>query len=695
MFPIELNGETHGVIIETETEWPYFQWKDSFKRCNELGMTMPIPTNDADNTALMNFVINRPVDDADGHIFFIGVYNGVHNNNERKWASLYTNKEITYSKWSDDPEWSEHIWSGEPEPIFDFPSQLKVAYMWQYYDKGDWFDHNLNPNPYGNEHLVCVTVDYEDWEPADMNFGEVLCETGLNECHISSTCIDYTGTTEGIDYQCECSNVTVDGIELKTVHSIVDIKTECRYTHPDLGPDDEVSVLSFDGKPTIYHSTSGLNFLDSVKYCAALGMHLPVPNTEQQFQDLRVIPKNSERAEFWIGFTDSITEKTWLNIYNDEELVMNKWWYKQQKIHSKDHAAMRMSGWDPGFVSVDGSVTKSYLATICMKSDLKITPDFCGMNFHDCSEEAICSNEGHSYSCTCPTIEFNDWVLEPASTSTGKGNDPCHYFHPNNNETRLMKINYGGRETFISLTFIVHPTLYDHAAACQSLGMSMLTPKNEQETNFFDQLRGKAGIKDTPNYKFALGVTRRTDGQWRNIYTNEKLDWNNFHKSPESSGNYRVGQLDFAYGYSYTTYSTYSVSDYWFVQNFHGANLNICIPPEDDESIEIDFCGTGFNDCHEGASCTNGGENGYTCECQPLQIGDVSVEPIDDAGTGKACTYNMPGQDDKTIYPLRVGSSKTVYAFHTSDKDHDFSDAIKYCHQLGFGYKYYFNYMEN
>ena len=74
MFPIELNGETHGVIIETETEWPYFQWKDSFKRCNELGMTMPIPTNDADNTALMNFVINRPVDDADGHIFFIGVF---------------------------------------------------------------------------------------------------------------------------------------------------------------------------------------------------------------------------------------------------------------------------------------------------------------------------------------------------------------------------------------------------------------------------------------------------------------------------------------------------------------------------------------------------------------------------------------------------------------------------------------------
>ena len=90
-----MNGETHGIILEY---YRWASWEDSFKRCNELGMTLPVPTNDADNTALMNFLLkdSRPYyDDVD---FYIGVYNGVHKNEKRKWANLYTNKEIMECK---------------------------------------------------------------------------------------------------------------------------------------------------------------------------------------------------------------------------------------------------------------------------------------------------------------------------------------------------------------------------------------------------------------------------------------------------------------------------------------------------------------------------------------------------------------------------------------------------------------------
>ena len=108
--------------------------------------------------------------------------------------------------------------------------------------------------------------------------------------------------------------------------------------------------------------------------------------------------------------------------------------------------------------------------------------------------------------------------------------------------------------------------------------------------------------------------------------------------------------------------------------------------PQNVNHLEIDFCGTGFNDCHEAATCTNDDENGYTCKCQPFLFGDVSVEPMNKK-PGKNCEYPIPGHNDKTWYPLRIGRSETVYAFHTSDKAHNLQDAIKYCDALGKGYK--------
>ena len=673
IYPIKLNGETHGIILE---DYWSATWEDSFKRCNELGMTLPVPTSDADNTSLMNFLLkdSRPYyDDVD---FYIGVYNGVHKNEKRKWANLYTNKEITFSKWAEDVNTDDG--DLRPEAIFDSPSEIKVAFTSQ---SGEWRARDAVSTWLHD--LICVTVDYKDWEPTDMDFGEFLCKTGMNECHISSTCADYTGTTEGIYYQCECSDVTVDGINLKTVNSIVDIHTECRYTHPDL--DVEVAVFNYDGKPTIYHSTSGLNINDAVQYCSALDMHLPVPNTEKQFQDLRFIPEiPDKRTSFWLGFTDAVKEGTWLNIYNDEELVLNKWyvpdkWDGPQKYADWDHAYQNIG--DSIWYNLDGlSIKKD---TICMKSDLKSTPDFCGKNVNDCSGESICTNEGSSYTCTCPTIEFNNLNIEPASSSTGKGYDPCHYFHPNDKKTRLFKVNYGGRETFLSVGFIYnYPTLYDYAVKCQSLGMKMLIPKNIEEAEFVPLLKGKAGIGLDNRYKFSLGITRRKDGHWRNIYTNEKLAWENFSEGViQTSWGYRQEQRDFAHA-QFNSGWEHPTAPWYAQESFGSSSLNICISPEDDESIEIDFCGTGFNDCHEASTCTNDDKNGFTCECQPFEFGDVFVEPIN-RKPGKECEYIMPGHDDKKLYPLRVGRSNTVYAFHTSDEAHDLQDAIKYCDALG------------
>merc|ERR1719410_1333517 len=296
------------------------------------------------------------------------------------------------------------------------------------------------------------------------------------------------------------------------------------------------------------------------------------------------------------------------------------------------------------------------------------------MNLHDCSAEATCTNAGNSWTCTCPNAQIGDWDLEPASTSTGKGSDGCHYFHPNADGHRVYSVNYGGKDTVVYIGAAAGSNFYDYAAKCQSLGMRLLTPQNAEEAELIYQLRSKL---DAYSYmKVPFGITRTSDGQWRSIYTDNKA-WTNF----RDNDNDRYGDRNFVYGYAY-----YSQA-YWYVTNFGNPSSNsrtICIATE--ESTEIDFCATGFNDCHEGATCTNGGDAGYTCKCQPLQFGDVEVAPIDAAGTGKSCIYNMPGHDDKTLFPVRVNNNArgdTVYAFHASNTKHKLRDAIMYCGALG------------
>ena len=658
VFPIEWDGETLGVVFEKE----YIKWQDAFNRCNELGMTLPLPTNDDQNTALTTFLLGSNRNRRDHMTYKKRIFLGAHNSNDdRKWVNLYTNETMNYNQWS----------TGLPDNAGNVE---KVAEMWT--DNGDWNDISLTNRDYRG--LLCIKVDYEKWDPTDLvdNF---FCDTGLNQCHVSAVC--RKSTTDN-DYQCECDDVDVDGTTLTPITSddIVAYGEECKYTLPGLPNQANVQVFSYDGKSTVYHMTGAKTFSNAVKYCAALGMHLPVPNTEQQYEDLKAIPRYGVRNTYWLGYTDSASKGTWLSIYNDEELTLLDKWDKNQpnNLNSNQH---QIEMWQWGSFAWNDIDTNYhyYRSTLCMKTDLEIELDFCGLNLHDCSSQVTCTNSGSSYTCTCPNAQMGDWNLAPASTSTGKGSDPCHYFHPNAVGHRVFSVSYGGnvhgiRDTVVYLGPAAGSNFYDYAAKCQALGMRMLTPENSEENALVYQLRNKPGGYYSMNVP--IGITRRYDGQWRNIYTYNKA-WTNSMNDYDGYGN-----RDFAYANSY-----YSQS-YWYDDDF-GVPSNvrtICIAPQDGESTDVDFCGSGFNDCHEGASCTNGGDAGYTCKCQPLQFGDVEIAPIDVAGTGKSCTYKMPGHDDKTLFPVLVrGNSRsdTVYAFHASSDRHLLKDAIMYCGALG------------
>merc|ERR1712131_262076 len=304
IFPIAWDGQTLGVVYEQSK---LLSWEAAFERCNELGMTLPLPSNDAENTALTNFLIG--IKPGNGYGNFTGIFLGAHNSNaERKWVNLYTDEEITYNQWS----------VNQPD---NAGNAEKVAEMWT--DNGDWNDITLTNSD--DRGLICIMADYDDWEPDSMDLGEFLCETGLNQCHASATSIDYTGNSTYIDYQCACSDVTVGDIDLTPMSDFVSIRSACGYTLPDLGSNVEVNIFTYDGKPTVYHNIAGKSYAESVKYCAGLGMHLPVPNTEQQYQDLKTIPRYFGYNTYWLGYTDSATEGTWLNIYNGEELAIDKW----------------------------------------------------------------------------------------------------------------------------------------------------------------------------------------------------------------------------------------------------------------------------------------------------------------------------------------------------------------------------------
>jgi len=177
---------------------------------------------------------------------------------EGTWLNIYNGEELAIDKWG----------GGEPNDAGSGEDQIE---MYQY-GAFQWNDSNDSNYNYYRSTLCMKT---ENWEPEAIDLGKFLCETGLHQCHASATCVDYTGD----DYQCTCSDITVEGIDLAPMSAIVSIDSECRYTLPEyVGSNVEVNIFTYDGKPTVYHYTDPKSYADSVRYCAGLGMHLPVPN---------------------------------------------------------------------------------------------------------------------------------------------------------------------------------------------------------------------------------------------------------------------------------------------------------------------------------------------------------------------------------------------------------------------------------
>ena len=305
--------------------------------------------------------------------------------------------------------------------------------------------------------------------------------------------------------------------------------------------------------------------------------------------------------------------------------------------------------------------------------------DVCENNFHNCHADAPCTKVGpsnsRSFKCVCPDIQFGDWLIEADAASTGEVHSwkpPCYYYHPEHDNHRLQPFNYAGRDTIIHYGTYELPTMYDFAVKCRSLGMKLFTPENEEENSYFYQLEKATGAHW--DSVFPLGIYKHSDGYWGNIYTGEKLAWQKISTS-------NSGRINYASAY----YSSQGTS--WKITGFNIPEFEwdgddryriACIPPKDGESIEIfDFCATGLHNCDKNAICINGGESDFTCECQPLQFGDIQVP-----GTGtEDCIYKMPGHDDKTLSRVRLHDG--VYAFHFSSEKHSFADAVNYCAALG------------
>ena len=517
-----------------------------------------------------------------------------------------------------------------------------LAFVWLAYAYRDQ-NEKIRPDPlidrFDNDQLTVLeenaSREYFKTPRAVSSDADCIKKTG-NQCDCS---------------QCECKNVTVQDIDLTPINPTVGLGEACRYTLPDLVK--KVHIFTYDGKPAFYHQTVAKSYKGAVKYCSGLGMHLPVPNTEQQYEELKTIPRYVSKTgkyktyhTYWLGFSDAATEGTWLNIYNGEELAIDKWGDGEPNNDRTGEHQIEMYQYDDSHWKDTNEKYRRDRSTLCMRTNLETELDYCGLNFDDCSSEAICTNSGTGWNCTCPNAKIGDLVIEPASSSTGKGSDPCHYFHPNFDGHRVFTVNYGGRDTVAYIGPAAGSTFYHYAKKCQSLGMRMFTPENLKEAELLSQLRNKRG-----NMRVPLGVTRRSDGHWRNIYTGDKA-WTYFRRNENDS----YGSRDFAFATNQLSYP------HWYAVNFESLTSyarTVCIALKDGESTEIDFCATGFNDCRENSFCSNDDENGYTCKCQAKKFDDVSVASIDIAETGRNCTSES--KIPTTTTPVTIVTTTAPY----------------------------------
>ena len=371
VFPIEWDGDTFGVIIEPTR---FGDWEEAFVRCNELGMTLPLPSNDEENTAISKILaayFNDNIESSSSNAYYNAkkkkIWLGAHTSIGVQWTNVYTNEEIKYNKWDDD----------EPDKTGDGDA---VAMMWANekfdieYNDLFWYDTYLGYRSV--YYKMCIKLDYEDWNPEDVDPASFLCESGLDRCHATATCVP----TDEL-YQCECYDIVADDVELIANKTIVSKGEECKHNLPGIG-DFHVNMFMYGGEATVYHYLDDYfydyyypefynyahDFDDAVAYCNEIGMHLPVPNTIQQYEDLKKLPRFRDYESIWLGYTPSPSLDTWLNVYNGEELAIDTSVVGIGPPSNGSNYHLEMEQADPfEWNIVYGNYYNYYRATLCIQ----------------------------------------------------------------------------------------------------------------------------------------------------------------------------------------------------------------------------------------------------------------------------------------------------------------------------------------
>ena len=667
-------------------------------------MSLPVPTSDEDNDVLSEFLLKKgPYSRA-----YLAASNS---NEERTWTNIYTGEPIDYTKWS----------LNQPDNI---AGKEYVAEMWS--SNGDWNDVTLTDNTMRS--LICIKdtnvtpgVDvvptFSELERKKLyaEVGRFICDNNLSRCDQTAVCSTEVQKYSEM-YSCKCPALNLNGVP----HDPVSVTPtnqglgQCQYVIDGVTS----QFFKYKGKQRLFHQTHYKNGFDgALQYCSSIGMHLPVPLSMEELQDLEAIPRYGNAYIYFLGFYRK-KDGTWINIYTNEAMTYN------------DHWAVGSGPNNPSGSAGSYSIIKQHVentifssskfqhwwgSTVCIHTNLEPSIDFCGNNFDDCSDDAQCVNDGRgSYKCICPPKQIGDWLVNATPDSTGRKQnhsttgDQCFYDHPNAPGHRIYNYQWpDGRNTAVFSPENVG-NVVANVKKCASLGMKLLTPTSLETSGIVHAMRRKVAAYLPDYFKVVIGYARTSDGAWRNIYTGQEITWSNF--CDRSKGMIYWGcSLDPStddYGMinNFATVSSFHNKDTWYSTTFGGSELRqrtFCVSPEEGEAIDVpDYCTVGLHDCGQGAACTNKPDgSGYSCECRPQKFGDVTVEAMDAQGEGKTCIYTIPGHNDKNFYPVTIHNnprSQTTYAFHTADQDHsNLRDAMMYCASLGMHLPVPYNEKEN
>ena len=683
MYPFKLNGRDTVAMASSG----FYKFEDAIFTCAYYGMSLPLPTSDEDNDVLSKLLVHGYVPRA-----FLGASNS---NEERTWTNIYTGEPIEYTKWS----------LNQPDNI---ARKEYAAEMWS--SNGDWNDITFTDSRVRT--LICIKdiIDTpgsdrikEQESGLDLNkeVGQFICDNNLSRCDKSAVCSTEVEKWWHL-YTCKCPALELNGVSHDPVSESPTNQGfgQCQYTINGI----TAQFFEYQGKQRLFHQV-GMHiggWEGAVRYCANIGMHLPVPSSMEELKDLEAIPRYANYYKYFLGFYRK-DDGTWINIYTDKVMTYTDYWA------SKYGPINDPNGWNGSYSMVYQHIKNmifsspfkfdSWASTVCIQTDLEPTINFCAINLHDCSPDAQCVNNKQGYKCSCPQKQIGDWLVDPTPDSTGRKpnqyskDNQCFYDHPNHPGHRIHNYQWpDGRNTAVYSTKNVG-SVVANAQKCASIGMKLLTPTSPETSGIVYAMRQTVAGFYSNYFRVVIGYARAADGVWRNIYTGDEITWSNFcdetidWRCALDTGSPITDDLGMITNFA-TVYS-YTKKDIWYTAGFPGAEQTFCVSPDEGEVINVqDYCAVGLHDCDRSATCTNKADgSGYTCVCQPQKFGDITVQPRDFNGTGKYCHYLIPGYFGTFyFYPVTIQNndgSQTTYAFHTAQESHNLRDAIMYCASLG------------